>query len=145
MYDALGGAAMRYATYLLSGIAEAGSDEPSQQVLNAVSGKLGSLQFSSGKRMNDLMSEILIKVNGTISGGTLSVSDARSLARVFLAISSACTRLCVGSAPLDGSAATKPSTVLDKWTIATAPARIDLAGGWSDTPPICFDGSVGKF
>ena len=21
----------------------------------------------------------------------------------------------------------------------TGPARIDLAGGWSDTPPICFD------
>lgn len=23
--------------------------------------------------------------------------------------------------------------------LATAPARIDLAGGWSDTPPICYD------
>ena len=23
--------------------------------------------------------------------------------------------------------------------VVTAPARIDLAGGWSDTPPICFD------
>ena len=21
----------------------------------------------------------------------------------------------------------------------TAPARIDLAGGWTDTPPICYD------
>jgi fucokinase len=29
--------------------------------------------------------------------------------------------------------------VLNKWTIATAPARIDLSGGWTDTPPICFE------
>jgi galactokinase/mevalonate kinase-like predicted kinase len=29
--------------------------------------------------------------------------------------------------------------ILDKWVISTAPARIDLAGGWSDTPPICYE------
>ena len=28
--------------------------------------------------------------------------------------------------------------VFNRWVISTAPARIDLAGGWSDTPPICF-------
>jgi fucokinase len=28
---------------------------------------------------------------------------------------------------------------LDTWVIATAPARIDLSGGWSDTPPICVE------
>ena len=25
------------------------------------------------------------------------------------------------------------------WVTATAPARIDMAGGWTDTPPICSD------
>jgi galactokinase/mevalonate kinase-like predicted kinase len=31
----------------------------------------------------------------------------------------------------------------DEWIIATAPVRIDLAGGWSDTPPVCCEfGSV---
>lgn len=32
----------------------------------------------------------------------------------------------------------------DHWLIARCPARIDLYGGWSDTPPICFElgGSV---
>ena len=25
------------------------------------------------------------------------------------------------------------------WTIAMAPARVDLSGGWSDTPPICYE------
>lgn len=36
------------------------------------------------------------------------------------------------------------SSVADKWAIATAPVRVDLAGGWSDTPPICYEygGSV---
>jgi galactokinase/mevalonate kinase-like predicted kinase len=27
----------------------------------------------------------------------------------------------------------------NSWVIAAAPARIDLSGGWSDTPPICFE------
>lgn len=26
-----------------------------------------------------------------------------------------------------------------RYSLALAPARIDMAGGWSDTPPICFD------
>lgn len=25
------------------------------------------------------------------------------------------------------------------WVEAHSPARIDLAGGWSDTPPICYE------
>ena len=31
-----------------------------------------------------------------------------------------------------------------KWVMSTAPARVDLAGAWSDTPPICYEfgGSV---
>ena len=34
--------------------------------------------------------------------------------------------------------------VENKWVMAMAPARCDLAGGWSDTPPICYEygGSV---
>jgi galactokinase/mevalonate kinase-like predicted kinase len=34
--------------------------------------------------------------------------------------------------------------VLSKWVISTSPARVDLAGGWSDTPPLCYEfgGSV---
>jgi galactokinase/mevalonate kinase-like predicted kinase len=36
------------------------------------------------------------------------------------------------------------SPVFDKWVVSTAPVRVDLAGGWSDTPPICYEngGSV---
>ncbi len=28
------------------------------------------------------------------------------------------------------------------WVTATAPARVDLAGGWSDTPPVTFDATA---
>lgn len=32
-----------------------------------------------------------------------------------------------------------PSIVRPRMVVARAPVRIDLAGGWSDTPPICYD------
>ena len=33
----------------------------------------------------------------------------------------------------------KPAIEHDQVVWATAPARLDLCGGWTDTPPICFD------
>jgi L-fucokinase len=35
--------------------------------------------------------------------------------------------------------ATIQCPVVNQWVVASAPARIDLAGGWTDTPPICFE------
>ena len=29
--------------------------------------------------------------------------------------------------------------IRDRWVVATSPVRIDIAGGWSDTPPVCFE------
>ena len=29
------------------------------------------------------------------------------------------------------------------WVVCETPARIDLAGGWSDTPPVCYDNPQG--
>ena len=31
------------------------------------------------------------------------------------------------------------NTVVNRVVVANAPVRIDLAGGWSDTPPICYE------
>ena len=28
---------------------------------------------------------------------------------------------------------------MDQWVIAECPARTDMAGGWSDTPPITYE------
>jgi len=33
----------------------------------------------------------------------------------------------------------KNQVPIGQWVTAEAPARIDLSGGWSDTPPICFE------
>jgi len=30
-------------------------------------------------------------------------------------------------------------TPLNKWASASCPARVDVAGGWSDTPPITYE------
>ena len=42
-----------------------------------------------------------------------------------------------------------PSTMMSKgvWYIAECPARIDIAGGWTDTPPVCYEygGAVVNF
>lgn len=62
---------------------------------------------------------------------------------------------CFGSAapppPVEPAAAAPPTTAVDAtgqttagaWYRATAPARVDLAGGWTDTPPITFEASGG--
>lgn len=33
----------------------------------------------------------------------------------------------------------KRTKLVQKVYLASAPARIDIAGGWSDTPPICYE------
>jgi len=48
------------------------------------------------------------------------------------------TAQCIYTAPVTTPVLTdKPME--GKWCIATCPVRVDLAGGWSDTPPITFE------
>lgn len=50
------------------------------------------------------------------------------------------TSRCVfGGIPRSLAPASSHPPVIGRWVIATAPARIDFAGGWTDTPPICFE------
>lgn len=64
----------------------------------------------------------------------LSCSVAMELA------ASALTELCIcGTATFDPCGPNKEPSIIDKWVLATAPARIDLSGGWSDTPPVCYE------
>src|SRR5438067_5435341 len=44
-----------------------------------------------------------------------------------------------GRSPRRPSCPTMPSRPPERVVHATAPARLDFAGGWSDTPPICVD------
>ena len=48
------------------------------------------------------------------------------------------TELCVRGTHSPTFERTAPA-VANNWILATAPVRVDLSGGWSDTPPICFE------
>lgn len=48
------------------------------------------------------------------------------------------TAQCIYTAPVtQPQLITRPAT--GKWCVATCPVRVDLAGGWSDTPPITYE------
>ena len=52
-----------------------------------------------------------------------------------------CVELCVQTAQIpkeSGQSAPAPPPP-GGWATARAPARVDLAGGWTDTPPICYE------
>ncbi|KAL1512053.1 hypothetical protein AB1Y20_005327 [Prymnesium parvum] len=52
-----------------------------------------------------------------------------------------CTSLCVKSCAVHAA----PCAPLPQgaWVVCEAPCRVDLAGGWSDTPPICYEHTGG--
>eukprot|EP00934_Nitzschia_sp_Nitz4_P005817 Nitzschia sp. Nitz4//NODE_464_length_17123_cov_69.824057//13594//16854//NITZ4_additional_000066-RA//-1//CDS//3329531924//5807//frame0 len=33
----------------------------------------------------------------------------------------------------------KETPVKNRWVLAVSPARVDMGGGWSDTPPVCYE------
>jgi len=70
-----------------------------------------------------------------------AAGDARMLvraARHYEGAAAVCTSLCVRSC-LVVSPSAAPAPPEGAWALAQAPARIDLAGGWSDTPPVCYE------
>ena len=59
----------------------------------------------------------------------------------FEALSARFTKLCVFSGfqlPIDNHAVDRSKHNIG-WVFASAPARIDIAGGWTDTPPIGYE------
>ncbi len=58
------------------------------------------------------------------------------------------TAQCIATAPVNPPTPIADATAAaavkagGTWVVATAPVRIDLAGGWSDTPPITFEATV---
>ena len=149
MYDIVGSVSMRFPLYFWSLSQRLEENEGTQQVLEQGLSKAGLLKSEMGTQLNETMTMILSCVNDFMMlpsrGGLYSAQDCQSLSEIFLAISGACNRICVGSVVAGQSMLSRPSAVYNKWIVATAPARIDLSGGWSDTPPICFEhGSSGK-
>ena len=46
---------------------------------------------------------------------------------------------CVDSASQHVAFSEAPPAALGSWATASSPARIDLSGGWTDTPPVSYD------
>ena len=55
------------------------------------------------------------------------------------------TAQCVQGAPVAPPTVGLELPPIGAWVTATAPARVDLAGGWSDTPPITYEAAGGGF
>ena len=81
-----------------------------------------------------------------LSKSNLSVTSASVLhhcASWFERAAAILTELCVGGR-LDSTMETKmnkkkKNSMTNTWVIASAPARIDISRGWSDTPPISYE------
>ena len=84
-------------------------------------------------------------VEGQQSAAAMQAAEGMlALADAYEEAAAACTAVCVASAvvaPTSGrghrGAAALPA--IGVWATARAPARVDLGGGWTDTPPICYE------
>ncbi len=91
---------------------------------------------------------------GDVCGGARELSDARVRAMLFSAESTptaariaaryeraaaAAISLCVRSAVVAPTRCAVDMSAGRAWVCADAPARVDLSGGWTDTPPICYE------
>ena len=70
----------------------------------------------------------------TSASPRLQLRAARHYERAAALTIGACVAQTAHAAPLEG----RPLSV-GEWVRADAPARVDLAGGWTDTPPICYE------
>jgi galactokinase/mevalonate kinase-like predicted kinase len=90
-----------------------------------------------------------LKRQATTSQTTTTPWMLRNVARTWELAASGMTKLCCNicsplTADKEATSSVPSAPLLNQWTMASAPARIDFSGGWSDTPPICFEygGSV---
>ena len=68
-----------------------------------------------------------------------SAKGLRLLSELMEVLAATLTRKHVCAAKGMSSTLCTQTPVYDCWVLASAPARIDLSGGWTDTPPICYE------
>ena len=92
------------------------------------------------KALAHMRSAVLLTTTEDGGGGERSPSNEEliSLAEAYEAAASACVAACVATAAVDSTVGEAAPSV-GAWATVCAPARVDLAGGWTDTPPICYD------
>jgi len=94
-------------------------------------------QPSAADLPSALTSESIAQVIAT-RDKMLSEEKYSSCCQLLESLSSMATQRCIYEEKGHSFVYTDPLP-LDTTAIATAPARIDLAGGWSDTPPVSFE------
>ena len=127
MYDIVGSVSIRFALYFWSLAHRREKNGLVPHSLETGVSNVAAVKIETGKRLNIAMSSLLGSINGFMildkKGNRFSAQDCQFLSEIFLAISSACNKTCVGSVMAGQSISTKPSAVYDKWIVATAPAR----------------------
>jgi len=86
-----------------------------------------------------LRGEYLNANNGSPSSLSLILKE---FSEAMESIAHTMTEICVSGFLHDNNAiwdTSKNGPIQGQWVIATAPARVDLSGGWSDTPPVCYE------
>jgi galactokinase/mevalonate kinase-like predicted kinase len=127
---------------LLDGIINATSELVSTNISDDETHSLASITSSIRREGNNLdfsdvyNNLVLIRdrfiSEGQIQGVTLLVSVLEEFASMM-------TGLHVSAASGLQKSVRCHQPIFDSWIIASAPARVDLSGGWSDTPPICYE------
>jgi len=101
---------------------------------------LQSLKSMSNDPYDDCKSildhiESTIKVALDTSNHSLLVKCAEQLEDAAFSL----TSRCVSSSIPDITVSSKSSPPCETWIVSNAPARVDLSGGWSDTPPVSYE------
>mmetsp|Transcript_41753 Transcript_41753/g.46610 ORF Transcript_41753/g.46610 Transcript_41753/m.46610 type:complete len:1263 (-) Transcript_41753:750-4538(-) len=100
----------------------------------------------------EIMKEI-VKLRRTQMPVAMNMWDATSCSKITELLALQCIKFAVAAGfnryldPIDQTKISinrRSKTIRDKCVFSIAPVRVDLAGGWSDTPPICYEygGSV---
>jgi len=99
---------------------------------------------SIDKKRRILLCQRLFKLRNEVLSGK-EVTDFRLASEQMELAAAALTELCITGNDdnskrciLHSLQRTKPA-LRDNWVVASAPGRIDVDGGWSDTPPISYD------
>ena len=75
-----------------------------------------------------------------MSAVAANLSNSEGMSDLTERAAQALTELCVsGTQNQEASWPRTRAVSPNEWVIATAPARVDLSGGWSDTPPVCYE------
>lgn len=106
-----------------------------------------SMNENDVQRMTASYERFVDARNQQLSSSFLAPFTVKHCTQVMELIAASMTRRCVlGSDPEISLSLQQDLTLhspqhptMDQWILSAAPARVDLAGGWTDTPPICFE------